>query len=314
MDQEASAEPWNSTEVAGGLISRYRILGPVGIGGMGVVYRAEDTRLERTVALKFLPPTLMPNSRAKARFLNEARAASALDHPNICTIYEVGETAEGQLYLAMPCYEGETLKQRLERGLLAVVEALHIALQVARGLAKAHHHGIIHRDIKPANLMITVDGIVKILDFGIARMPGRPPALPSSAPRLTCRPSRSWAGRSMRGATSGRSGAVLREMLTEGGPARGPSPGSTAWDREPSLPHARRGAGGPLSGCGGAAARSCRPEKRGPRREGHPGSPPGASSPQRPVPDAGPFPGGSRRRRAPPSRTLRFRQSRAASR
>ena len=151
--------------------SRYRILGPVGIGGMGVVYRAVDTLLDRTVALKFLPPMLTPNPRAKARFLDEARAASALDHPNVCTIYEVGETAEGQLYIAMAYYEGETLKRRLERGPLEVAEALHIALQVARGLAKAHRHGIVHRDIKPANLMVTADGIVKILDFGIAKLP-----------------------------------------------------------------------------------------------------------------------------------------------
>ena len=122
-------------EAADSTVPQYQILGLLGIGGMGVVYRAEDTRLERTVALKFLPPALMPNPRAKARFLNEARAASALDHPNICTIYEVGETAEGQLYLAMPCYEGETLKHRLERGPLPVAEAVHIALQVARGLA-----------------------------------------------------------------------------------------------------------------------------------------------------------------------------------
>jgi eukaryotic-like serine/threonine-protein kinase len=150
---------------------RYRLLGPLGIGGMGVVYRAEDTHLGRTVALKFLPPTLTPDPRAKARFLREARAAAALDHPNICTIYEAGETADGQLYLAMACYEGETLRRRLERGPLPVAEALHIALQVARGLAKAHCQGIVHRDIKPSNLMITADGMVKILDFGIAQLP-----------------------------------------------------------------------------------------------------------------------------------------------
>ena len=138
---------------------------------MGVVYRAEDTHLGRTVALKFLPPALTPDPQAKARFLREARAAAALDHPNICTIYEAGETADGQLYLAMACYEGETLRRRLERGPLPVAEALHVAVQVARGLAKAHRHGIVHRDIKPSNLMITADGIAKILDFGIAQLP-----------------------------------------------------------------------------------------------------------------------------------------------
>ncbi|HSU82384.1 MAG TPA: serine/threonine-protein kinase, partial [Thermoanaerobaculia bacterium] len=163
--------PSGSMETAGRAVPRYRILGLVGTGGMGVVYRAEDTRLGRTVALKFLPPMLTPNPRAKARFLDEARAASALDHPNICTIYEIDETAEGQLYLAMALYEGETLRHRLARGPLPAAEALRIALQVAQGLAKAHHHGIVHRDIKPANLMITTDGIVKVLDFGIALLP-----------------------------------------------------------------------------------------------------------------------------------------------
>ena len=145
---------------------------------MGVVYRAEDTRLRRALALKCLPPALTANPRAKARFLDEARAASAIDHPNVCTIYEIGETAARQLYLAMAWYDGETLKHRLERGPLTVAEAVQITLQVARGLAKAHGLGIVHRDVKPANLMITTDGIVKILDFGIAKLPTQTPGLP----------------------------------------------------------------------------------------------------------------------------------------
>src|SRR4029077_10511614 len=176
--EEVLPGPWEWTGTAGSPASRYRILGPVGIGGMGVVYRAVDTLLGRTVALKFLPPMLTPNSQAKSRFLDEARAASALDHPNVCTIYEIGETAEGQLYLAMACYDGETLKDRLERGPLEVAEALHIAAQGAGALAKAHRQGIVHRDIKPANLMITADGIVKILDFGIAKLPEQAQAGP----------------------------------------------------------------------------------------------------------------------------------------
>jgi serine/threonine protein kinase len=156
----------------GKVIAHYRIVGPLGGGGMGVVYKAQDLSLERIVALKFLPPELTRDPDAKTRFLQEARAASALDHPNICTIHEVGETDEGQLYLAMACYDGETLKQRLQRGRLPIDEALETAQQVARGLVKAHRHGIVHRDIKPANLMITTDEIVKILDFGIAKLVG----------------------------------------------------------------------------------------------------------------------------------------------
>ena len=224
-----------STEAAGPTVPHYRILGPVGIGGMGVVYRAEDTLLGRTVALKFLPPTLTPNPRAKARFLNEARAASALDHPNICTIYEVGETAEGQLYLVMPYYEGETLKQRLERGPLPVAEALHIALQVARGLAKAHRHGIVHRDIKPANLMITGDGIVKILDFGIARLPDQTLTGPLLGTPGYMSPEQARAGEVDARSDVWSLGAVLHEMLTGSRPGHG-EPAEAIQGEEPSAP------------------------------------------------------------------------------
>jgi serine/threonine protein kinase len=219
LEEEASADPWDSMDAAGALVSRYRILGPVGIGGMGVVYRAEDTLLGRPVALKFLPPMPAPNRRVKRRFLNEARAASALDHPNICTIYEIGETAEGQLYIAMACYDGETLKRRLERGPLEAVEALHIALQVARGLSKAHRRGIVHRDIKPANLMITGDGIVKILDFGIAKMPEQSPAVPLLGTPAYMSPEQSIGGEVDPRSDVWSLGAVLREMLAVRTPA-----------------------------------------------------------------------------------------------
>jgi serine/threonine protein kinase len=161
------------TGPAASAVQRYRILGPLGEGGMGVVYRAEDTRLRRKVALKTVPAALTANLRAKERFLNEARAASALDHPNVCTVYEIEETGAGQLYLTMPCYDGETLRSRLQRGPLPLREAVAIAQQAARGLAKAHQMGIVHCDVKPANLMLTGDGIVKILDFGIARLSGQ---------------------------------------------------------------------------------------------------------------------------------------------
>jgi TolB-like protein len=156
----------------GKTISHYRILEKLGEGGMGVVYKAEDTKLKRVVALKFLPPELTRDHEAKARFIQEAQAASALDHPNICTIYEVGETDDGQTFIAMAYYEGEDLRSRIGRGPLKLEDALDIAVQIAQGLAKAHGQGIVHRDIKPANILITKDGLVKIVDFGLAKLAG----------------------------------------------------------------------------------------------------------------------------------------------
>jgi hypothetical protein len=153
----------------GSTISHYRVLGSAGVGGMGIVYVAEDTQLNRKVALKFLPPAIAQDPHARARFLREAQAASALDHPNVATIYEIGEW-EHQLFIAMAFYDGETLKQRLERGPVSVREAVSILLHLATGLAAAHHAGIVHRDLKPANVMLTQDGQVKILDFGLAKM------------------------------------------------------------------------------------------------------------------------------------------------
>lgn len=140
---------------------------------MGVVYKAEDTKLRRTVALKFLAPELTRDEDAKRRFVHEAQAASALDHPNICSIFDIDETPEGQLYIAMACYEGESLKERIARRRLDIREAFEIAYSVAQGLARAHAGGIVHRDIKPGNIMITTDGFVKIVDFGLAKLIGR---------------------------------------------------------------------------------------------------------------------------------------------
>ena len=157
----------------GQTISHYKIVEKLGEGGMGVVYKAEDTKLGRAVALKFLPPELTRDGEAKARFIHEAQAASSLDHPNVCTIYEIDETNDGQTFIAMAYYEGEILKDRIRRGPLNLEEAVDIAIQIARGLDKAHQKGIVHRDIKPANIFINKDGIVKIIDFGLAKLAGQ---------------------------------------------------------------------------------------------------------------------------------------------
>ncbi len=156
----------------GKTISHYRILEELGRGGMGLVYKAEDTRLKRTVALKFLPPELTRDAEAKQRFMHEAQAASALEHQNVCTIYEIDETEEDQTFIVMGCYQGQTLKEKIVEGPLKVEEAVDIAVQIAQGLNKAHWKGIVHRDIKPANLFVTEDGVVKILDFGLAKLTG----------------------------------------------------------------------------------------------------------------------------------------------
>ena len=154
----------------GQMVSHYRILERLGAGGMGIVYKAEDTKLNRPVAIKFLPARLTTDSTANERFINEAQSASALDHPNICTIYEINDTEDGQLYMVMAHYTGETLNKKIARGPLEINEVINIAIQIAQGLAKAHARGIVHRDIKPANIMVTLDMIVKILDFGIAKL------------------------------------------------------------------------------------------------------------------------------------------------
>jgi class 3 adenylate cyclase/tRNA A-37 threonylcarbamoyl transferase component Bud32/tetratricopeptide (TPR) repeat protein len=148
---------------------KFEILEELGEGGMGVVYKARDIKLNRSVALKFLPLELTRDQAYKVRFAQEAQAASALDHQNICTIYDIDETSDGQMYIAMAYYEGETLKEKIAHGSIPVHETVDISKQVAQGLVKAHDRSIIHRDIKPANIMFTKDGVVKILDFGLSK-------------------------------------------------------------------------------------------------------------------------------------------------
>jgi serine/threonine protein kinase len=131
------------TIMIGKTVSHYKILEKLGGGGMGVVYKAEDTKLKRLVALKFLPPEWTRDADAKARFMHEAQAASALDHPNICTIYEIDETEDGQMFISMACYEGESLKEKIERGPMPLDEALDIAVQVLQGISRAHEAGYI---------------------------------------------------------------------------------------------------------------------------------------------------------------------------
>lgn len=161
-----------STLSPGEIVARnYQILGRVGAGGMGVVYRARDLKLERTVALKFLPLGLNPTEKDKERFVKEARIASSLDHPNIGSIYGIDESGDGRLFIIMAFYEGTTLDERIHaRGNVPTRQALDIAIQIASGLAEAHSHNIVHRDIKPNNVMLTANGVAKIVDFGLAHV------------------------------------------------------------------------------------------------------------------------------------------------
>jgi non-specific serine/threonine protein kinase len=158
--------------VIGRTISHYRILEQLGGGGMGVIYKAEDTKLKRTVALKFLPPEMTRDPEAKERFIREAQAASSLQHNNICTIHDIDETDEGQTFIVMDLYEGETLKERIQENPPDLPQAVDLFKQIAEGLASAHAKGIVQRDIKPANIVVTAGGVAKILDFGLAKLSG----------------------------------------------------------------------------------------------------------------------------------------------
>ena len=158
-------------------ILQYKILEKLGEGGMGEVYKAQDTKLDRFVALKFLPSQLTATEEEKSRFVQEAKAASALNHPNICTIYDIQEN-EGQLFIVMEYVDGETLRSKKQN--LSTKQVIEIGAQAAEGLAAAHEKGIVHRDIKPENLMLTKSGVLKIMDFGLAKLNS-----PAEASRLT---------------------------------------------------------------------------------------------------------------------------------
>ena len=155
----------------GNVVSHYKILSKLGEGGMGVVYKAEDTRLKRTVALKFLPHGLESHEPERARFLQEAQAASALNHPNVCTIFDIAE-AEGLQYIVMEYVDGVTLREKIATGKLPTGAAVGYAIQIGEALEEAHGKGIVHRDIKAENIMVNTKNQVKVMDFGLAKLKG----------------------------------------------------------------------------------------------------------------------------------------------
>src|SRR4029453_7985357 len=163
-------------------VDGYQFVAPIGSGGMGTVWLARDLALDRRVAIKLLPPDVTTDPARVARLRLEARAASALNHPNVCTIHALGTAADGQLFLALEYVEGVPLRARLAAQRLHVRDAIEVAAQIAAGLGAAHAAGVVHRDIKPENVMIRSDGLVKVLDFGLARLD---PVMPADAARQT---------------------------------------------------------------------------------------------------------------------------------
>jgi serine/threonine protein kinase len=216
----------DAESLVGKTLSHYRILEKLGGGGMGVVYKVHDKSLDRFVALKFLPDELAKDTQVLNRFRREARAASALNHPNICTIYEIGE-AQGQHFIAMELLEGQTLEQLIQGKPLSTERSLEFAIQIAQGLQAAHAKGVVHRDIKPSNILVTEGGLAKIMDFGLTRQVGHGmeegPSPPGEiAGTLAYMPPEQATGREF-GARGDlfSFGAVLYEMVTGKKPFQG---------------------------------------------------------------------------------------------
>jgi serine/threonine-protein kinase len=228
-------DPW-----IGRTVAHYEILERIGGGGMGVIYRAHDARLDRTVALKFIAPEIRADPESQRRFLQEARAASALDHPNICTIHQIAETEDRRLFIVMAAYEGETLRARIDRQRVPDAETLTIAEQMAQALAVAHERGIVHRDVKPDNVFITREGVVKLLDFGLARVAASRMSGPGSVEGTVAymSPEQARGERADQRSDVWALGVVLFEMFAGARPFTADSPGAAIeliLTREPDL-------------------------------------------------------------------------------
>jgi serine/threonine protein kinase len=228
--------------MTGRIVSHYKVGEMLGGGGMGVVYRAEDTRLKRTVALKFLSGGGGFDPNSKLRFTREAEAASALQHANICTIHDIDETDDGQVFICMDYYEGETLKLRLSRGAMPIPEALEVGIQIASGLARAHEAGIVHRDIKPANIIITRRVEVRIVDFGLAKLADRSRITKTGSKLGTIAymsPEQAQGGEVGFSSDVWSLGVLLYEMLTGERPFKGDQPAAVYYqilrEKPPSL-------------------------------------------------------------------------------